>query len=94
MPPAISTARLTRCGIHNCFFGSTCGTVFELSPREGGGWTETVLHSFGNGADGQIPNASLIFDAAGNLYGTTNQGGIHSACFDGTGCGTVFEITP
>ena len=31
------------------------GTVFELSPRQGGGWTETVLHSFGRGTDGIAP---------------------------------------
>ena len=77
-------------GIHdNCpyFYYDTCGTVFELSPREDGGWAETVLHSFGNGSDGQTPTGSLIFDAAGNLYGTTNYGGIH-------GAGTVFELSP
>jgi uncharacterized repeat protein (TIGR03803 family) len=68
-------------GIHNN------GTVFELSPREGGGWTEKVVHSFGNGTDGYEPYAGLIIDAAGNLYGTTVEGGIH-------GYGTVFEITP
>ena len=73
-------------GIHNE------GTVFELSPREGGGWTETVLHSFGRGTDAATPLGGLIFDAAGNLYGTTFAGGIH--CGGAGGCGTVFEITP
>ena len=68
-------------GIHGA------GTVFELSPTAGGGWTEKVLHSFGSGTDGQCPYAGLIFDAAGNLYGTTDGGGIH-------GGGTVFELTP
>jgi uncharacterized repeat protein (TIGR03803 family) len=63
------------------------GTAFELSPREGGGWTETVLHSFGNGTDGTYPVDSLIFDAAGNLYGTTSAGG-------SAGRGTVFELSP
>ena len=80
MLPAISTAQPTAAA-----FTCTDGTVFELSPREGGGWTETVLHSFGNGTDGQLPAAGLILDAAGNLYGMTNAGGIH-------GDGTVFEI--
>ncbi len=75
-------------GIHvggSCYLG--CGAVFELSPREGGGWTETVLHSFGSGTDGARPEAGLIFDSAGNLYGTTTAGGIHHA-------GTVFELSP
>jgi uncharacterized repeat protein (TIGR03803 family) len=63
------------------------GTVFELSPAVSGGWTETVLHSFGNGTDGQYPEASLIFDAAGNLYGTTTEGGTYKN-------GAVFKLTP
>ncbi|MGB8886031.1 MAG: choice-of-anchor tandem repeat GloVer-containing protein [Candidatus Korobacteraceae bacterium] len=74
-------------GIHSCG-GKNCGTVFELSPRQGGGWTETVLHSFNNnGSDGANPQAGLTMDAAGNLYGTTYRGGIHSS-------GAVFELSP
>ena len=46
------------------------GTVFKLAPNQDGSWTESVLHSF-NGSDGAFPYAGLIFDAAGNLYGTT-----------------------
>jgi uncharacterized repeat protein (TIGR03803 family) len=61
------------------------GTVFELMPGGGGTWTETVVHSFGNGQDGSNPEAGLIMDASGNLYGTTNAGGAY-------GYGTVFEI--
>src|ERR1035437_1047559 len=64
------------------------GTVFELTPAAGGGWTETVLHNFGNGTDGATPYAGLIFDAAGNLYGTTYYGG--TGANEG---GTVFEFT-
>jgi uncharacterized repeat protein (TIGR03803 family) len=67
------------------------GTVYELSPATGGGWTEKVLHSF-RGADGQNPFSSLILDGSGNLYGTTASGGGSSACTDG--CGTVFELIP
>ena len=74
-------------GIHNNCFGSGCGTLFELSPNGSGGWTETVLHNFGNGTDGAGPYASLIFDGAGNLYGTTSDGGIHTF-------GAVFELSP
>src|ERR1035441_2481606 len=78
----------------SCSSGSGgCGTVFELTPTAGGGWTEKVLHSFGNGADGTNPQASLIFDAAGNLYGTTVNGGAYTSC-NSIGCGTVFELTP
>jgi uncharacterized repeat protein (TIGR03803 family) len=63
------------------------GTVFELTPK-GGSWTETILHNFAsNGEDGGQPYASLIFDAEGNLYGTTAEGGINNG-------GTVFELTP
>jgi uncharacterized repeat protein (TIGR03803 family) len=63
------------------------GTVFKLTPG-GGTWTETVLHSFhSNAVDGYNPEAGLIMDTAGNLYGTTNAGGAY-------GYGTVFEVTP
>ena len=63
------------------------GVVFELSPNGHGGWTSTILHNFGNDDDGQYPKAGLVFDAAGNLYGTTTGGGsLHS--------GVVFAMTP
>jgi len=70
----------------------TLGTVFELSPTAGGGgtyiWTYSILHSFDtNGSDGYYPEASLVLDAAGNLYGTTAEGG------PGYG-GTIFEVKP
>lgn len=62
------------------------GVVFELTPS-GGGWTESVLYSFAGGRDGAVPYSGVIFDAAGNLYGTTTLGGAHSV-------GTVYELTP
>ena len=65
------------------------GTVFELSPRKDGIWKFTTLVKFA-GKNGSDPEARLILDAAGNLYGTTTAGG-NSAC-DGSGCGTVFEL--
>ena len=65
-----------------------CGTVFELTPGQSGQWTETVLHAFKGGSDGATPVfAGVIFDGAGNLYGTTVVGGKY-------GIGTVFELTP
>jgi len=69
-----------------------CGTVFELTPKTGGGWKETVLHRFVSGTkDGHFPHAGVVFDASGNLYGTTAFGG-SGPCTDG--CGTVFELMP
>ena len=62
------------------------GTVFELTPGQGGNWIEKVLHNFGNGTDGAGPYAGLIFDVVGNLYGTTYYGGTY-------GVGTVFELS-
>jgi uncharacterized repeat protein (TIGR03803 family) len=71
------------------------GAVFKLTPDPDGSWTESVLHSFTGGADGGGPVTALIFDAAGNLYGTTAGGGsrLLNIC-RGLGCGVVFELTP
>ncbi len=69
------------------------GTVFELVPKTGGGWAERILYSFNNtGTSAESPVGSLVFDAAGNLYGTTAYGGSGTGCF--SGCGTVFELSP
>ena len=70
------------------------GVVFELSPpaQLGGSWTETVLYSFTGGADGGLPYPSVIQDAAGNLYGTTEFGGDQCSLL-GT-CGVVFKLAP
>jgi uncharacterized repeat protein (TIGR03803 family) len=62
-----------------------CGTVFELSPASGGRWTETVLYRFTGGSDGAGPEAGLIFDTPGNLYGTTIYGGSSDN-------GTIFQL--
>ncbi len=62
------------------------GTVYELTPSDGG-WTETILYSFTGGSDGGVPYAGVIFDNAGNLYGTTFVGGT------GDG-GVVFRLAP
>jgi uncharacterized repeat protein (TIGR03803 family) len=71
------------------------GSAYELSPSSGGSWTETILYFFDakSMSDGFTPFSSLIFDSAGNLYGTTFSGG-QPACKSNGGCGTVFELTP
>jgi uncharacterized repeat protein (TIGR03803 family) len=65
---------------------SGSGTIFTLIPGAGGKWKLKVLHTF-QGTTGGVPSAGLIFDPAGNLYGTTAEGGAHEA-------GTVFQLTP
>ncbi len=62
------------------------GGVFELSPSSSG-WMETTLYSFTGGNDGATPFGGLVFDSAGNLYGSTSDGG-------SGGGGTVFELSP
>ena len=55
-----------------------------------------MLHSFcsrTNCGDGAQPGADLVFDPAGNLYGTTFAGG-DQGCYQGGGCGVVFKLTP
>lgn len=79
-------------GNHPVGCSSGCGTVFELTP-ENGHWKETVLYNFGGGSDGIRPMTNLIFDQAGNLYGTTAAGGSFGRTC-GDGCGTVFKLTP
>ncbi|MGA8875336.1 MAG: choice-of-anchor tandem repeat GloVer-containing protein [Candidatus Korobacteraceae bacterium] len=62
------------------------GTVYELTPSSGG-WTENILWNFTGGNDGGQPFSSLIFDGAGNLYGTATEGGAE-------GAGAAFELSP
>jgi uncharacterized repeat protein (TIGR03803 family) len=90
-------ARLTMDATGN-LYGTTnadgahrCGSVFKLTPSSGS-WTFTSLHDFTCGSDGSGTSSTLVFDANGNLYGTTYAGGDLSQC-GRTGCGVVFEIT-
>jgi len=71
----------------NCTDYDGCGVVFKLSPKSDGTWSETILYAFQGGSDGSEPLPDqLLFDATGNLYGTTFVGGI--------GDGVVFKIKP
>jgi uncharacterized repeat protein (TIGR03803 family) len=78
-----------------------CGTVFSLKPGPSAckaaicEWSETQLYSFTGDKDGADPYlGSLVFDQAGNIYGTTFLGGAYGPCFDGLNCGTIFKLTP
>jgi uncharacterized repeat protein (TIGR03803 family) len=64
------------------------GTVFKLTPNSNGTWTESVLYNFKGVNDGATPLGTLIFDQAGNLWGTTAGGGGSS------NGGTAFKLTP
>src|ERR1039458_9600618 len=69
------------------------GVVFKVDPSG----QETVLYTFCSLAgcpDGLYPGAGVILDSAGNLYGTTEDGGDTSGCGDGNGCGVVFKLDP
>ena len=83
---------LTSDGAGN-FYGTTVlvgqsgdGTVFELSPNGSGGWNETTIYTFPGGLNGFSPFSNVIFDSAGNLYGTLYGGGAHNF-------GAVFELS-
>lgn len=67
--------------------GPDGGIVFELTYTNGVGWTETVLHTFQNYDDGRFPAGGLVRDSAGNLYGSSSDGGFG-------GGGAIFELSP
>ncbi len=78
---------------HGNLYGTTSlggangvGVVYELSPSNSG-WTQTVLYTFQGSADGQNPVGGVALDEAGNLFGTTFDGGVN-------GGGTVYELSP
>ena len=73
--------------------GNGCGTVFSLRPLVNApsnvlaNWTETVLYRFTGGSDGSLPVGNLVFDQAGNIYGTTAGGGSSQN-------GVAYELMP
>jgi uncharacterized repeat protein (TIGR03803 family) len=70
------------------YYGGTngIGAVYKLSTRPTGEWGEEIIYSFQDGTDGNSPISNLVFDAAGNLYGTTSEGG--------AGSGVIFKLSP
>lgn len=78
---------------HGDIYGTTSyggtyngGALFKLTKSKGG-YSETLLHSFGSGTDGSVPVSGVIFDAQGNMYGSTSAGGTG-------GYGTIYEVSP
>jgi uncharacterized repeat protein (TIGR03803 family) len=70
-----------------------CGTVFKITASG----TLSTLYSFctqGGCSDGALPSAGLVLGIDGNLYGTTVNGGFAIAACGGSGCGTIFKISP
>jgi len=67
-------------------YGVASYIAYELSPTSSGAWKFKTLHTFVGGVDGASPQSVLAFDRAGNLYGTTTNGGVHR--------GTVYELIP
>src|SRR5262249_17563178 len=67
------------------------GVVYELSPGSGGSWTEKILYAF-DATHGANPFGGVVFDKAGNLYGTASAGGGSSAHCR-YGCGVVYELS-
>jgi uncharacterized repeat protein (TIGR03803 family) len=71
-------------GIYDQFCPYSCGTLFKVDASG----KEAVLYSFtGTGGDGSIPWGRVVRDPAGNLYGTTVNGGVY-------GYGMVFKVDP
>ena len=68
--------------------GLGSGTIFELTPGQGGTWTESLPHSFQGPPDGAFPYAGMVGDGAGNFYGATVHGG------DADGDGAIYKFTP
>jgi hypothetical protein len=82
----------------NCFFSASRKlallviVVMVASGVSVAEWKEKVLYSFQGGSDGALPSGGVVFDKAGNLYGTTLQGGVGT--YPPAACGTVFELSP
>jgi uncharacterized repeat protein (TIGR03803 family) len=88
--PQTASALLARiCGAMTLAFALTA----MLAPRAQA-QTYSVLYSFTNLGDGSYPYGGVIADSAGNLYGTTYQGGRVKDCGLFAGCGVVYKLDP
>ncbi len=77
-------------GNPDCQGWGSCGVVYKLDTTG----KLTILHTFEGSTDGMNPEAPLVMDSAGNLYGTTLAGGGGGGCIENNppGCGTVFKV--
>jgi uncharacterized repeat protein (TIGR03803 family) len=66
-----------------------CGVLYKLVPptQKGSAWTEQVLHAFTSGSDGRLPNATVVINSQGTIYGVTQQGGAYDS-------GVIYQIRP
>jgi uncharacterized repeat protein (TIGR03803 family) len=76
-------------------YSKGCGTVYKLMP-EASGYSEQILYQFGTSdGNGTHPDAAIVMDSRGVLYGTTATGGAISNCGGLiAGCGTIFKLVP
>ena len=93
--PEIFTALPSNAGgLNTCGINQPCGTIYKAAPNGSGGYTFSLLYEFpGETANGFWPYAALNIDSAGNIYGSTGNGGNLSCGISG-GCGVVFQIIP
>ncbi|HEX8814166.1 MAG TPA: choice-of-anchor tandem repeat GloVer-containing protein [Terriglobales bacterium] len=68
--------------------GKYAGVLFRLTPQSNGQWNFAILHNFLQGSQGYEPDAGVVMDTLGNLYGTTTGGGGPS------GCGVLYKLSP
>lgn len=83
--PGVGALALDQAG--SVYGTTTSGTIFEITPSSDGRWKFTVLYIVAGGQDGTQPEAGVVIDKSGNLYGTTINGGP-------SGCGVIYKLAP
>lgn len=93
---AISQVRHRRAGAALLVAVVLVSAVISAHVAQAETYAYSVLYSFKGDPDGAAPEAGLILDSSGNLYGTTTSGGKYQHCPEGfgNGCGTVFQLQP